>query len=46
MAYDLCDTHADSFTVPQGWRLEDRRVPVPSDDPAPYDAPYGSALLS
>jgi Protein of unknown function (DUF3499) len=46
MAYDLCDAHADSLTVPVGWRLEDRRVPVRPADPAPYDAPYGSALLS
>ena len=27
MAYDLCDGHADTLTVPRGWRLEDRREP-------------------
>jgi hypothetical protein len=26
MAHDLCDAHADRLSVPQGWRLEDRRV--------------------
>ncbi len=25
MAYDLCVAHADALTVPQGWRLVDRR---------------------
>lgn len=25
MAYDLCAAHARTMTVPQGWRLEDRR---------------------
>jgi hypothetical protein len=25
MSYDLCVTHADTLTVPRGWRLEDRR---------------------
>jgi hypothetical protein len=25
MAYDLCDLHADAFSVPRGWRLEDHR---------------------
>jgi uncharacterized protein DUF3499 len=53
MAYDLCDAHAARFTVPQGWRLEDRRAAFPDEEPAytpgydpGYDAPYGSALLS
>ena len=26
MAHDLCEAHADRLSVPQGWRLEDRRV--------------------
>jgi Protein of unknown function (DUF3499) len=26
MAYDLCDVHADTLTVPRGWRLDDRRA--------------------
>lgn len=52
MEYDLCDAHADSLTVPQGWRLEDDRAPRSSDydddrvTSASYDAPYGSTLLS
>jgi hypothetical protein len=25
MTHDLCDAHADRLSVPQGWRLEDRR---------------------
>ena len=25
MAYDLCPGHADALSVPQGWRLVDRR---------------------
>jgi Protein of unknown function (DUF3499) len=25
MAYDLCSSHADSLSVPRGWRLVDRR---------------------
>jgi hypothetical protein len=24
--YDLCDRHATKLSVPNGWRLEDRRV--------------------
>lgn len=24
-AYDLCDRHASRLSVPNGWRLEDRR---------------------
>jgi len=24
-AYDLCDRHAGRLSVPNGWRLEDRR---------------------
>jgi hypothetical protein len=23
--YDLCERHADAFTVPHGWQLRDRR---------------------
>ena len=26
--YPLCDTHADRFTPPMGWRLSDLRQPV------------------
>jgi hypothetical protein len=36
MAYDLCAAHADALTVPQGWRLVDRRDP----------ATFGDALAS
>lgn len=25
-AYDLCARHADRLSVPNGWRLEDRRA--------------------
>lgn len=25
MSYDLCTAHAESMTVPRGWRLVDRR---------------------
>jgi hypothetical protein len=27
-AYDLCRRHADDLSVPLGWHLADRRVPV------------------
>jgi len=26
MTHDLCDRHADRLSVPNGWRLEDRRL--------------------
>jgi hypothetical protein len=29
MTHDLCTTHAGAFSVPQGWRLEDRRMVAP-----------------
>lgn len=29
MTHDLCDRHANRLSVPQGWRLEDRRVVQP-----------------
>ncbi len=29
MTHDLCERHADRLSVPQGWRLEDRRVVAP-----------------
>ena len=29
MTHDLCEAHADRLSVPQGWRLEDRRVVSP-----------------
>jgi hypothetical protein len=34
MTHDLCDQHAESLSVPQGWRLEDRRMIVPISQPA------------
>jgi hypothetical protein len=27
-AYDLCRRHADDLSVPLGWHLTDRRLPV------------------
>jgi hypothetical protein len=29
MTHDLCPAHAGAFSVPQGWRLEDRRMVAP-----------------
>jgi len=29
MTHDLCDRHAASLSVPQGWHLEDRRIVEP-----------------
>jgi hypothetical protein len=29
MAYDLCPLHADTLSVPRGWRLVDRRGGAP-----------------
>jgi hypothetical protein len=28
MTHDLCAKHADQLSVPRGWDLQDRRVPV------------------
>jgi hypothetical protein len=39
MAYDLCGAHADTLTVPRGWRLDDRRRQVRR---APYDESLAS----
>lgn len=39
MNHDLCDRHADSFSVPRGWQLRDRRA-VP---PVPL---FGSSIAS
>lgn len=29
MTHDLCDRHAERLSVPNGWRLEDRRMVAP-----------------
>lgn len=29
MTHDLCEAHAQRLSVPQGWRLEDRRMIAP-----------------
>jgi hypothetical protein len=39
MTHDLCDQHAQRLSVPQGWRLEQRRMIVPLSQPAPAAAP-------
>jgi hypothetical protein len=31
MSYDQCPAHAESLTVPRGWRLVDRRGPSSFD---------------
>jgi hypothetical protein len=41
MTHDLCEAHADRLSVPQGWRLEDRRIVAELTQPAPT-APEGS----
>ena len=55
MTHDLCATHADRLSVPQGWRLEDRRIVAPLTSPAPHaaaaasvaaDGPFRSQLAS
>ena len=38
-SYDLCGAHADTLTVPRGWRLDDRRRQVRR---APYDESLAS----
>lgn len=35
MTHDLCQAHAQRLSVPQGWRLEDRRMIAPLTPPAP-----------
>ena len=34
-AYDLCRRHADDLSVPLGWHLADRRLPVATAQPRP-----------
>lgn len=34
MTHDQCEVHAERLSVPQGWRLEDRRMIVPINSPA------------
>ena len=43
MTHDLCDTHAGRLSVPQGWRLEDRRMIVPLTPPLPTSVPAPAA---
>lgn len=38
MTHDLCDHHAERLSVPQGWRLEDRRMIAPLTQPASASA--------
>ena len=46
-SYDLCHQHANRFTVPLGWKREDRRVPAPAPAPraAPADGVDGNDLF-
>ena len=37
MTHDLCDTHAERLSVPQGWWLEDRRTVTTISAPALAD---------
>ena len=39
MTHDLCQAHAERLSVPQGWRLEDRRMVAPLTSPTPAPAP-------
>ena len=50
MTHDLCETHAERLSVPQGWWLEDRRTVSPitpahaaAGTPAPAQAPVAEA---
>jgi hypothetical protein len=43
MAYDLCDAHADTLTVPRGWRLDDRRPAAVLRTPRRPLPPFESA---
>ena len=45
MTHDLCDAHADRLSVPQGWRLEDRRI-VAGQLVPPAEPYFGSQLAS
>jgi len=45
MTHDLCEAHADRMSVPQGWRLEDRRI-VAGQLPAPAEPFFRSQLAS
>ncbi|MBA2282894.1 MAG: DUF3499 family protein [Acidimicrobiia bacterium] len=53
MTHDLCEAHADGMSVPQGWRLEDRRIvaditssTAPAAEPAAASAPTGVLFRS
>ena len=39
MTHDQCEGHAQRLSVPQGWRLEDRRMVAPISPPAPSSSP-------
>ncbi len=43
MTYDLCDTHADTLTVPRGWQLDDRRRTPAAQSPRRPLPPFESA---
>jgi len=46
-SYDLCHQHANRFTVPLGWKREDRRAPTPAQarPAAPADDVDGGDLF-
>ncbi len=47
MSHDLCERHADGMSVPQGWRLDDRRsVPALAPPSEPAEPAFRSALAS
>jgi Protein of unknown function (DUF3499) len=43
-SYDLCDRHAERLTVPSGWRLEDRRMPVYAEVPSLFPSVFPNRL--
>jgi len=44
MTHDQCEAHADRLSVPQGWRLEDRRIVA--GQLAPPGEPYFRSQLA
>ena len=47
MTHDLCTAHADRFSAPKGWRLDDRRMVAPLKVPSPEgEREYRSQLAS
>lgn len=46
MTHDMCEMHADTIRVPQGWKLIDRRVVVTEQSDVNGDSASPSRLAA